>query len=154
MKIVNITYGLKGEKPRKYSYLVNDNIRNGQVVFPNVKHYQSGKIYGTVGIVQNSYKADGKMGKEMVNEIEAQGKTLTGTIANKGGYNPMGSISNTQKGENGLYVGTENTINNYDAQKKDNPYIQEKKQEAANKRIGEGAEQEYETADDYLARYY
>ena len=154
MKVINITYGLKGEKPKKYSYLVNDNIRNGQVVFPNVKHYQSGKIYGTVGIVQNSYKYGGRKAQGEIAEIEEQGKNLTGTIANKGGYNPMGSISKTEKNEKGLYVGTENTINNYDTQKNENPYIQDKKQEAANKRVSEESEQEYETADSYLARYY
>lgn len=150
MKIINITYGLKGDKPQKYTYLVNDNVRNGQVVFPNVKHYKSGKIYGTVGVVQNTYNPNSKNGRNAVNELEANGKNLTGTaITGKGAINQMGSISRTQKGENGLYVGTETTINNYDTQKKENPYIENRKSTTARDRI----DSEYQTADEYISQF-
>ena len=149
MKIINLTYGLKGENPKKYSYLVNDNVRNGQVVFPNVKHYESGKIYGTVGVVQNTYSASGKNAKDVITDLESKGKNITGTVAEGKGINQMGSISKTEKNENGLYVGTEKTINNYDTQKNENPYIQERKQQAANQRISE----EYQTSDDYVSQF-
>jgi hypothetical protein len=150
MKIINITYGLKGENTKKYTYLVNDNVRNGQVVFPNVKHHSSGKIYGTVGVVQNSYNPNSKNGRNAVNELEANGKNLTGTaITGKGAINQMGSISKTQKGENGLYVGTETTVNNYDTQKKENPYIENRKATTAKDRV----DSEYQTADEYISQF-
>lgn len=149
MKIVNITYGLKGENPKKYSYLVNDNIRTGQVIFPSVKHYESGKIFGTVGVVQNAYKESGKNAQDIKEDLEAQGKTLDGTIAEGKGINQMGSISQTKKNEDGLRVGTEKTINNYESQKKDNPYIQERKQTAVRQRV----EADYQTADEYASQF-
>ncbi len=150
MKIINLTYGLKGENQRKYTYLVNDNVRNGQVVFPNVKHYQSGKIYGTVGIVQNTYNQNSRQGKKAVNDLENEGKTLSGTaITGKGATNEMGGISQTEKSADGLYVGTDKTINNYDTQKKDNPYIENRKQTTALDRL----EGEYQSSDEYLSQF-
>ncbi len=54
-KLAEVTYGLGGEG-RKYTYVVNDNVRVGQVLNPSVKHYKSGKIFGTTAIVQNTKK--------------------------------------------------------------------------------------------------
>lgn len=150
MKIINVTYGLKGDNEKKYTYLVNDNVRNGQVVFPNVKHYKSGKVYGTVGIVQNSFKEGSRSAKQAVNDLENSGKTLTGTaITGKGAINQMGAISKTQKGDNNLYVGTDKTVENYDTQKKDNPYIKNRLQTSANDRLSG----EYQSADEYLSQF-
>lgn len=52
MKFVNVTYGTHGEG-KQYTYVVNDNVKKGDVLQPSVIHYQSQKVFGTTGIAQN-----------------------------------------------------------------------------------------------------
>ena len=54
-KFARVTYGLRGDT-EEYIYVVNDNVRAGDVLQPSVKHYVSGKIYGTTGIAQKVNK--------------------------------------------------------------------------------------------------
>lgn len=65
-KLAEVTYGLGGEG-RKYTYVVNDNVRVGQVLNPSVKHYKSGKIFGTTAIVQNTRKDTPERREEVKN---------------------------------------------------------------------------------------
>ena len=52
MKFANVTYGTHGDSA-EYTYLVNDNVKAGEVLQPSVIHYQSKKVFATTGIVQN-----------------------------------------------------------------------------------------------------
>lgn len=54
-KFARVTYGLRGDTA-EYIYVVNDNVRAGDVLQPSVKHYKSGRIYGTTGIAQKVNK--------------------------------------------------------------------------------------------------
>ena len=62
-KFANITYGTKGDT-EQYTYVVNDSVNVGDIVQPSVKHYKSGKIYGTTGIIQNTAKETSVTGKK------------------------------------------------------------------------------------------
>lgn len=67
-KIVDVAYGLSNINSKKtYKYIVNDNVKRGSVLTPVVKHYKSGKIYTTMGVVQQS-----KGGKSGMTEQEWQ----------------------------------------------------------------------------------
>lgn len=54
-KFAKVTYGTKGDTA-EYTYVVNDNVRTGDWIQPSVKHYISGKIFGTTGIIQSTQK--------------------------------------------------------------------------------------------------
>lgn len=43
MKFANVTYGTHGDSA-EYTYLVNDNVKAGEVLQPSVIHYQSKKV--------------------------------------------------------------------------------------------------------------
>lgn len=51
MKFANVTYGTHGDT-KEYTYLVNDNVKAGEVLQPSVIHYKSGKVFATTGIAQ------------------------------------------------------------------------------------------------------
>lgn len=72
MKFVNITYGLKGES-EQYTYLVNDNVKVGQVIFPSFRHKPDGKITSTVGIVQTTNSVTSKEGINMAKMMNEKG---------------------------------------------------------------------------------
>lgn len=149
MKIINLSYGLKGGKGKLYTYLVNDNVRRGQVVFPNVKHYKSGKVFGTIGIAQQTMNANGKKARERIAELESEGKNLTGTAITGKGYNEGRSISKTEKDENGNYIGTQETVYNYDNKEVGQKYIAQKKRDTINERNN----LEYQSSDDYVEQF-
>lgn len=150
MKIINLSYGLKGGKGKLYTYLVNDNVRRGQVVFPNVKHYISGKVYGTLGIAQQTMNAVGKKAKGQIATLEGEGKSVTGTaLTGKGAYNEGRSISKTEKDENGNYIGTQEAIENYDKGKVGQEYIKNRKAEAVKDRVAS----DYQTSDEYADQF-
>jgi hypothetical protein len=78
-KFAQITYGTHGDTPL-YTYVVNDNVRTGDYIQPSVRHYISGKIFGTTGIVQNAYKETSTKGMETKQKAEQNSKN--GEIAN------------------------------------------------------------------------
>ena len=53
-KIVRVGYGSMGQgvgNTDGYLYVVNDNVKAEDIIFPAVKHYKSGRIFGTTGKV-------------------------------------------------------------------------------------------------------
>lgn len=70
-KFAKVSYGLRGDT-KQYIYVVNDNVRVGDVLQPSVKHYISGKIYGTTGIAQHTSKR--LSGKDTA-ELQSAGKS-------------------------------------------------------------------------------
>lgn len=72
MKFINLTYGLKGQS-KQYTYLVNDNVKVGQVVFPAFRHLPDGKIAKTVGIVQTTNSVTSKDGINMAKMMNEKG---------------------------------------------------------------------------------
>lgn len=54
-KFAQVGYGSQGQGISKngigYTYVVNDNVRTGDKIFPVAKHYQSGKVFATTGKV-------------------------------------------------------------------------------------------------------
>lgn len=158
MKIISVSYGLHGNT-QLYTYLVNDNVRKGQVVFPNVQHYKSGKIYGTVGIAQKTSTYGSRVSKKDIAQYQREvehknptGEILGSVVTGKGARNQGASISKTEKNEDGTYVGTEQTINNYEDNKFSNGYIANRKETARQDRLNT-VKQEYQTSDEYLDNF-
>lgn len=166
MKLVKVTFGLKGTEPRQYTYLVENNVRAGQVIFPSVKHYQSGKIFGTVGIAQRTANEDSRNGRAMKQEmfekgINAVGQALTGGESQANIRSQAGQgFMQTQKGANGQYVGTEKSINQYDRDSAKAMYMKTqtaragvmKRTEEITSRESLG-KQPYENYKDYYSRF-
>lgn len=161
MKFVNVTYGLKGDT-KQYTYIVNDNVKVGQVIFPSFRHLPDGKITATVGIVQTTNRVTSKEGISMARLMEEKGIVANYIALNsknirdnkqrdeKGQFVGGTGYSKTEKNEYGLYAST--TPENYEnapSQKKDT--MQElniqlaNNQEQSNKR---------ETFDSYVNQYF
>lgn len=75
-KFAKVTYGSHGDT-KQYTYIVNDSVQAGTVVYPVVTHYQSNKNFATMGIIQSTakpFKKDGetltKRGSDILDEIE------------------------------------------------------------------------------------
>ena len=122
MKFVNITYGLKGQS-QQYTYLVNDNVKVGQVIFPSFRHYPDGKITSTVGIVQTTNSVTSKEGINMAKMMNEKGivPNYIATTLNKpsdvirdnnGKFVGGTGISKTELDSSNKYVST--TPDNYD----------------------------------------
>lgn len=69
-KFADVTYGTKGDTSL-YTYIVNDNVRTGDFLQPSVKHYSSGKIFGTTAIVQSTAKETSVKGMAMKQASES-----------------------------------------------------------------------------------
>lgn len=65
-KFAQVTYGSHGDT-QTYTYIVNDSVKAGAVVYPTVTHYKSKKDFSTMGIVQETNKMY-KKGKQIVND--------------------------------------------------------------------------------------
>ena len=100
MKFVNITYGLKGDS-EQYTYLVNDNVKVGQVIFPSFRHKPDGKVCGTVGIVQTTNSVTSKKGIDMAKMMTEKG-IVPNYIATNGFLN-LGT--NVTQGDSGKFIG-------------------------------------------------
>ena len=165
MKFVNITYGLKGES-KQYTYLVNDNIKVGQVIFPSFRHYPDGKITATVGIVQTTNSVTSKEGLNMSKMMNEKGivPNYIATSLNKTNFQSGTGISKTMINENNMYVST--TPENYDNAKTTSKMIETKEinkdlaseQEGSNKDVNKNVEinarSNKETYDDYVGKYF
>ena len=131
MKFVNITYGLKGQS-KQYTYLVNDNVKVGQVVFPSFRHFPDGKITATVGIVQTTNSVTSKEGINMAKMMTEQGivpnyiatslKKPTELMRENGKFISGTGISKTEINEENMYVST--TPENYDNVRESNKVLQ------------------------------
>lgn len=165
MKFVNITYGLKGES-KQYTYLVNDNVKVGQVIFPSFRHYPDGKITATVGIVQTTNSVTSKEGLNMSKMMNEKGivPNYIATSLNKTNFQSGTGISKTMINENNMYVST--TPENYDNAKTTSKMIETKEinkelaseQEGSNKDVNKNVEinarSNKETYDDYVGKYF
>ena len=165
MKFVNITYGLKGQS-KQYTYLVNDNVKVGQVIFPSFRHYPDGKITATVGIVQTTNSVTSKEGLNMSKMMNEKGivPNYIATSLNKTNFQSGTGISKTMINENNMYVST--TPENYDNAKTTSKMIETKEinkdlaseQEGSNKDVNKNVEinarSNKETYDDYVGKYF
>jgi len=160
MKFINLTYGLKGES-KQYTYLVNDNVKVGQVVFPSFRHKPDGNICGTVGIVQTTNSVTSKSGIEMAKMMESKGITpnymvTSGTLKvgndvmkdENGRFVGGSGISKTQVNEENLYVST--TPDNYNP---DNARVKST-QEMNKQLMANQQETRKETYDSYVSQYF
>lgn len=75
-KFAKVTYGSHGDT-KPYTYIVNDSVNAGAVVYPVVTHYLTKNDFTTMGIVQstnNMYKKGTstltKKGEEIMKELE------------------------------------------------------------------------------------
>ena len=108
MKFANVTYGTHGDSA-EYTYLVNDNVKAGEVLQPSVIHYQSKKVFATTGIVQNFHESvsssvEGKVatvlkGKEVGLSDRIQGEK--GRFA--GSYSKTGRVGGRMSDAGGKY---------------------------------------------------
>lgn len=107
MKFVNITYGLKGQS-KEYTYLVNDNVKVGQVLFPSFRHLPDGKITTTVGIVQTTNSITSKEGLTMAKMMNEKGivPNYIATSLNKSNNISGTGISKTMINNDNLHVAT------------------------------------------------
>ena len=174
MKFVNITYGLKGQS-NQYTYLVNDNVKVGQVIFPSFRHYPDGKITSTVGIVQTTNSVSSKEGINMAKMMNEKGivpnyiattlKKPNELFRDDGGKFIGGTgISKTELDNTNTYVST--TPDNYDNVKDSNKVQTTQRvnedlmasQSASNKERNENvsvnARNMKETYQDYVNRYF
>ena len=168
MKFVNITYGLKGQS-KQYTYLVNDNVKVGQVIFPSFRHFPDGKITATVGIVQTTNSVTSKEGMNMAKMMSEKGivPNYIATSLNKTNFQSGTGISKTMINNDNLYVAT--TPENYDNAKTTSKMIETKEinkqlateQEGSNKDVNQNIEvnarngkEKYETAQEYFGRYF
>lgn len=148
-KIVNVTYGTKGDTAM-YTYVVNDNVRNGDYITPTVKHYISGKEFSTTGIVQQGGKATGKLGQELAlnayAKMEKGGKDPTLEKAFTGkelGVKPEQDASGKYKQVGGLGKTVKDTATNrftapQGKEFKETAYIKETREKALEKRKENG----------------
>lgn len=165
MKFVNITYGLKGES-KQYTYLVNDNAKVGQVIFPSFRHFPDGKITSTVGIVQTTNSVTSKEGLNMSKMMNEKGivPNYIATSLNKTNFQSGTGISKTMINENNMYVSS--TPENYDNAKTTPKMVETKQlneqlaseQEGSNKDVNKNIEinarNHKETYDDYVGKYF
>ena len=165
MKFVNITYGLKGES-KQYTYLVNDNVKVGQVIFPSFRHYPDGKITATVGIVQTTNSVTSKEGLNMAKMMSEKGivPNYIATSLNKTNFQSGTGISKTMINESNMYVSA--TPENYDNAKLTSRITETQalneqlatEQEGSDKDVNKNVEinvrSNKETYDDYVGKYF
>lgn len=111
-KFANVTYGTKGNTAQ-YTYLVNDTVNAGDIIQPSVKHYKSGTIFGTTGIVQGTAKEMSAKGKQIRSELSSSGKVAQEVLSGKqvgaerarvdGRFTGTRSPKPTKNAETGMY---------------------------------------------------
>jgi len=72
VKFANITYGTHGDT-EEYTYAVDDSAKAGDMMQPSVRHYESGKIFGTTGIIQDTAGETTVRGQQLKQEMESKG---------------------------------------------------------------------------------
>ncbi len=116
MKIARVTYGVhEGDRvKREYAYLVNDNVKVGDIVQPTVNHAVSGKLFATTGVIQTTNKPTSKGGKELISQLEQVGYNrsvapeLQGIVKDVGGVKMLIGLKKIATGVGTMaYVGTQ-----------------------------------------------
>lgn len=86
-KFVKVGYGSDGRGMGTtidgYTYVVDDNVRTGQTIYPSVKHYISQTIFGTTGKVLSTTGENTVNGRIMKQELESRGKTIQPVLTGK-----------------------------------------------------------------------
>lgn len=103
-KIVKVTYGTQG-MTNEYAYLVNDNVRTGDYIHPSVKHYLSGKIFGTTGIVQSTAKTTSANGQKQLADLQGKVNFNGEPIKVVQALTGKEAGAKAQRGEGGRFVG-------------------------------------------------
>lgn len=74
-KFVNVTFGSDQNHPdvgqRRYTYIVNDNVRTGDTLYVAAIHYKSNKVFGTTSTVRSTTKETTAKGQELKKSLEA-----------------------------------------------------------------------------------
>lgn len=60
-KFANVTYGTNNPDGKPYTYVVNDNVRTGDLINPSVRHAKSGVLFATTARVKNAAKTASKL---------------------------------------------------------------------------------------------
>lgn len=157
-KFANVTYGTKGDTA-EYTYVVNDNVRTGDYIHPSVKHYQSGKVFGTTGIIQSTAKETSAKGKQLKQTLESNGvepvKAYTGKEVGA-------QRDRTESGKFGQGSGLPKTYRDEETGKRKAPddyqfrqsqYIQQARQGNVEARKQYEAQKQQETFDSYSKKY-
>lgn len=135
-----VTYGTHGQSNR-YIYVVSDNVRTKQKIYPTVKHYKNGALFPTTAVVENTYKTTGATGKLIGNEDEYT-KTLTSPEI-------KGLVDKTDKDFSNV-VRRDNLLNSIDNNPK-NPISNGK---ATQKALGTVTKKEqFQTYDEYAKQF-
>lgn len=131
MKFAQVTYGSQGAT-ETYTYLVNDSVKAGAVVYPVVTHYKSKNDFTTMGIVQETHATHtkGKLvptatGMERTGQKQTKfGEKIMEEINNKNMdvaiNNALGEPDNRNKITGLKYIKTGNELGVYHAGDKDN----------------------------------
>lgn len=183
-KIVKVRYGLSKLSQKEYLYMVNDNVRKGNVLMPTVNRWPQRGPYSTMAVVQGSLNMNANKNKELVkNEVEnSKNGTLVG--ADKLTREEVNKITPQLRDKEGKYMYTGNAgkgitgtgkmgevvygyseQQNIYAQKageerqtsisKDNKAYQEIRQEKAEKRIeADESGKSYEDFQTYASKYF
>ena len=119
-KFARVGYGSAGqgvgESGQGYTYIVNDNVRTGDIIQPSVKHWKSKTIYATTGKILGTNKENTAKGKEAKANAEKNGAEVVNAYTGK----ELGAVRET--GDKGRYVAgradpiTGETISSYNEQ--------------------------------------
>jgi hypothetical protein len=89
-KFAQVGYGSNGEGTGQqgtgYTYVVNDNVRTGDIINPSVVHYSSKKIYATTGkVISRATKLENMQVKDAeTGKLINTGKVIAETLKDKG----------------------------------------------------------------------
>ena len=122
-KLVKVRYGLSNLSKEEYIYMVNDNVKRGSVLMPTVKHAVSGKVYTTMGVVQNSLnprqKSTEKEFESLKDKRNSKGEPVSIVQADKVSKQVVNAL--TPRDENNKFVyedkhgfGVKKSFYNYD----------------------------------------
>ena len=122
-KLVKVRYGLSNLSKDEYIYMVNDNVKRGSVLMPTVKHAVSGKVYTTMGVVQNSLnprqKSTEKEFESLKDKRNSKGEPVSIVQADKVSKQVVNAL--TPRDENNKFVyedkhgfGVKKSFYNYD----------------------------------------
>ena len=157
-KFANVTYGTQGDTA-EYTYVVNDNVRTGDYIHPSVKHYKSGKIFGTTGIVQSMAKETSVKGKNLAQSLQQDGvepvKAYTGKEVgaqrDRGEGGKFGQGSGLPKTYRDEETGKRKSPEDY--QFKESQYIRQARQGNVQARQEYEAQNSGETFDSYSRKF-
>lgn len=89
-KFAQVGYGSNGEGTGQqgtgYTYVVNDNVRTGDIINPSVIHYSSKKIFATTGkVISRATKLENMQVKDAeTGKLINTGKVIAETLKDKG----------------------------------------------------------------------